>query len=142
MKNMFSNLYDTGERNKDALEVKMTALKKKSKATKCSDPSTISLIAHAVKIVVRVVRIMIQIKIEGVLGEDQFGFRSNAIGTLRTVRERTQNIDYTSCACFIDWQKAFCRVKWTKLMQILKEIATDCRAKQIYQQIAWIRVLK
>jgi len=27
--------------------------------------------------------------------------------------------------CFIDWQKAFDRVNWTKLMQILKKIVID-----------------
>jgi len=27
--------------------------------------------------------------------------------------------------CFIDWQKAFERVNWTKLMQILKETGID-----------------
>jgi hypothetical protein len=25
------------------------------------------------------------------------------------------------CVCFIDWQEAFDRVKWTKLMEILKK---------------------
>jgi hypothetical protein len=27
--------------------------------------------------------------------------------------------------CFLDWQKAFDRVNWTKLMQILKKIGID-----------------
>jgi hypothetical protein len=29
------------------------------------------------------------------------------------------------CACFIDWQRAFDRVNWTKLMQILNETGID-----------------
>jgi hypothetical protein len=31
--------------------------------------------------------------------------------------------------CFIDWQEAFDRVNWTKLMQILKGTGIDWREK-------------
>jgi len=41
---------------------------------------------------------------------------------LRIMSERTLEIDKELCVCFIDWQKAFDRVNWTKLMQILKEL--------------------
>jgi hypothetical protein len=36
------------------------------------------------------------------------------------ITERILEKDEELCVCFIDWQKAFDRVKWTKLMQILK----------------------
>ena len=36
------------------------------------------------------------------------------------ITELTLEIDEELCVCFIDWQKAFDRVNWTKLMQILK----------------------
>ena len=48
--------YVTGEWPKDFTEITVTALKKKPNALKCSDHHTISLIAHAAKIVVRIVR--------------------------------------------------------------------------------------
>jgi hypothetical protein len=54
----------------------MIVLNKKPKATKCSDNSTISLIAYSAKIVVSILRRRIERKIENVLGENQFGFRS------------------------------------------------------------------
>ena len=65
------------------------------------------------------------------LGEDQFGFRRgkgirDAIGMMRIIAERTLEIDEELCVCFIDWQKAFDRVNWTKLMQILKRSGIDC----------------
>jgi hypothetical protein len=41
--------------------------------------------------------------------------------------ERTLVIDEELCACFIDWQKAFDRVNWSQLMQILKGIGIDWR---------------
>jgi hypothetical protein len=40
---------------------------------------------------------------------------------LRIISERTLDIGEEICICFIDWQKAFDHVKWTKLMEILKK---------------------
>jgi hypothetical protein len=61
----------------------------KSKATKCSDHCTISLITHTTKIVARILRRRIGKKIEDILGNDQVGFRrgketTDATGMLRT----------------------------------------------------------
>ena len=105
-------------------------LKKKTQATKCSDHRTISLIAHTATTISKIIRIRIERKIEDVLGEDQFGFRRgkgtrDAIGKMRIIAERTLEIDEELCVCFIDWQKAFDRVNWTKLMQILKRTGID-----------------
>jgi hypothetical protein len=70
----------------------MVALKRKPKARKCTDYCTISLSAHAGKVVASVIRRKFEKKIEDVLGEDQFGFRKgkgtrNAIGMLRIISE-------------------------------------------------------
>jgi hypothetical protein len=46
---------------------------------------------------------------------------------LKIISERNLVIDEELCACFIDWQKAFDCVKWTKLIQILKGIGIDWR---------------
>ena len=108
----------------------MIALKKKTKTTKCSDYRTVSLVAHTAKIIAKILKRRIEKKIEDVLGEDQFGFRrgkgtTDAIGMMRIIAERTLEIDEELCVCFIDWQKAFDRVNWTKLMQILKRTDID-----------------
>jgi len=135
MTKLTNTIYETGEWPKDFTEVTMIALKKKPQATKCSDHRTISLIAHTAKIVAKILRRRIQKKIEYVLGKDQFGFRRgkgtrDAIGMLKIISERTLDIDEKLSVCFIDWQKAFDRVNWTKLMQILKEIGIDWRVKE------------
>jgi hypothetical protein len=77
-----------------------------------------------------ILRRRIEKKIEDVLGEDQFGHRrgkgtKDAIGMLRIISEQTLRIDEELCVCFIDWQKAFDGVNWTKLMQILKGTGID-----------------
>jgi len=121
MTKLINTIYETGEWPKDFTEVTMIALKKKPQATKWSDHGTISLIAHRAKIVAKILRRRIEKKIEDVLGKDEFGFRRgkgtrNAIGMLRIIPERTLEIDEELNICFIDWQKAFDRVNWTKLM--------------------------
>jgi hypothetical protein len=46
-------------------------LKKKTKATKCSDHRTISLVAHTAKIIAKILKRRIERKIEDILGENQ-----------------------------------------------------------------------
>jgi hypothetical protein len=101
---------------------------------------TISLIAHAAKIVAKILRRRIERKTEDVLGEDQFGFRRGkgtrvAIGMLRIISERILDIGEELCACFIDWQNTFDRVNWTKLMQILKETGIDWRERRLISKL-------
>jgi hypothetical protein len=57
----------------------MIAIKEKSKATKCSDHRTISIIEHTAKIVARILRRRIETKTEDALGEYQFGFRRGKV---------------------------------------------------------------
>jgi hypothetical protein len=49
MTQLFNSTHKTGARPNEFLEVTMTALKKKPKATKCSNHHTISLIVHTAK---------------------------------------------------------------------------------------------
>ena len=118
----------------------MIVLKKKIKATKCSDYRTISLIAHTAKLIAKILRRRIENKIEDMLGEDQFGFRRgkgtrDATGMMRIKAEPPLEIDEEMCVCFIDWQKIFNRVNWTKLMQILKRIGIDWRERRLISKL-------
>jgi hypothetical protein len=54
---------------------------------------------------------------------------------LRIISERTLGIDEELCACFIDWQKAFDPVSWTKLMQILKGIEVDWCERRLISKL-------
>ena len=117
----------------------MIALKKKAKATKCRDYCTISLIAYTAKIIAKILRRRIEKKIKDALGEDQFGFRRgkgtrDAKGIMRIIAEKTE-IDEELCVCFINWQKAFNLVNWTKLMQILKRTGIDWRERRLISKL-------
>ena len=56
MTKLSNTIYNTGEWPQDFTQVTMIALKKKTKATKCSDYRTISLIAHTAKIIAKIRR--------------------------------------------------------------------------------------
>ena len=51
---LIDTIYETGEWPKDFKQVTMSALKKKTQATKCSDHRTISFIAHTAKIIAKI----------------------------------------------------------------------------------------
>ena len=54
---------------------------------------------------------------------------------LRIISERTLNTDESLCGCFIDWQKAFDRINWIKLMQIVKETGIDWRGRRLTSKL-------
>jgi len=147
MTKLINNIYETGKWPKDFTEVTMIALKKKPQATQCSDHRTISHIAQTAKIVVKILRRRIEKKTEDVLGEDQFGFRRgkgtrDAVGMLRIISERTLEINEELCVCFIDWQKAFHRVSWTKLLQILKGTGIDWCERRLTSNVYMAQSVK
>jgi hypothetical protein len=99
------------------------------------------------KTVARILRRRIERKTDDVLGEDYFAFRRgketiDAIGMFRTISEPTLVIVEKLCASFIDWQKAFDHVSWTKLMQILKGTGIDWCKRRLISKFTCIRVLK
>jgi hypothetical protein len=121
---LMNNIYESGEWPNDFTEVTMVALKKKPKARKRTDPGVIRF----------------EKKSEDTLREDQFGFRKgngtrDATGMLRIISERTLDIPEEICVCFIDWQKAFDHVKWTKLMEILKKTGIDWRDRRLISKL-------
>jgi len=54
---------------------------------------------------------------------------------MRIIAERNLEIDEELCVCFIDWQRAFDRVNWTKLMQILKRTGIDWRERRLISKL-------
>ena len=91
-------------------------------------------------IIAKILRRRIERKIEDVLGEDLFGFRrgegtSDAVGMVRIIVERTCEIDEELYICFKDWQKAFDRVNWTKLIQILTRNGIDWRERRLISKL-------
>jgi len=120
----------------------MIPLQKKPNATECGDHRIISLISHVSKILLKILTKRLEAKVDSIhfLGEDQFGFRNgrgtrDVIPVLRTLGERGLQYEKDIIACFVDYEKAFDRVKWSKLMRILKGIGVDERDRQLIRNL-------
>ena len=57
-------------------------------------------------------------------------WNEDAIGVMRLLGVRSIELKKDVFVCFVDFEKAFDRVNWTKLMEILKQIGIDCRDRR------------
>ena len=131
-------IYTSGIWPEDYLHSIMVPIKKKPNATRCEDHRTISLITHASKILIRILTKRLQAKTDAIheIGDDQFGFRKgmgtrDAIGSLRVITERSCEIGKDVYICFVDYEKAFDRVDWKRLMKALRRVGVDWRDRRL-----------
>ena len=108
----------------------MIPIEKKLGAIDCSDFKTIGLICHASKTVLRLLKTRITSKADEYLGKDQYGFHRDrgareAIVAIRILCQRSLDHNQEVNICFIDFKKALERIRWDKLMKILKNIGID-----------------
>jgi len=81
-------------------------------------------------------RVQAKAEADKCLGEEQFGFRKgtgtrDAIGALRVLTERSLEHNQEIYICFVDYEKAFDRVDWKKLMKALRRIGIDWRDRRL-----------
>lgn len=116
------------------------ALPKKAKAHQCENFRTISVTSHASKVLTRIIYRRIENRIEELLEGDQFGFRKSrgtreAILTLRLIIEGRIKKNQDTYMAFVDLEKAFDNVKWTKMFEILKKIGLNYRERRLIYNI-------
>ena len=115
----------------------------------CTEFRTISLMSHVTKLLVKIIQQRMANKIDKEVSRLQSGFRPGT-GTregkfnLRTICEGATDIQKDVYICFIDYTKAFNRVKHIKIIECLSEIGIDDKDLQIisklhWEQSAWIR---
>ena len=54
---------------------------------------------------------------------------------MRIITERVLDIKEEMCLCFIDWQKAFDRVDWSKLLEMLRNIGVNWRERRLIRNL-------
>ena len=124
-------------------------LPKSSKAVRCENHRTISLISHTAKVVLDLIKSRIAPIIEQQLSDSQYGFSAgrgtrDAICQLQIMVERCLEMQKTLYICFIDHTKAFDRVKHDLLFEILSKAGVPDKEiniiKNLYlQQKATVR---
>lgn len=88
----------------------------KPQTTKCEEHRTISLLAHASKVILRLLTIRMESKAEAFLSNDQFSFRKGvgtreAIAVVRLIGERCIDHEQDVYVCFVDYEKVLNRVR-------------------------------
>ena len=123
-----NNIFNSGSWPKEFCVSKIIPIPKKPNAKKCEENRTFSLkLLKTSKILLKTLYERIYAKVDVFLGNDQFGFRRKmgireAIATLRVVAEKSIEFGKSLYICFVDYEKAFDRVNWVKLMEILEMI--------------------
>ena len=115
--------YEEGVWSSDFKRSVLEPLDKKRNATRCEDFKTISLKAHAAKVVLRIIKRRLETRAEEFLGNDQSGFRKErskreGIGVMMCLVERRIEFNKGLYVCFVDYEKAFDLVDWKKLMKV------------------------
>lgn len=128
-------IYQEGCWPEEFTKTVMVPIPKKSNATDCADFRTISLIPHVSKILLRILTRRIEGKVGAFIGRSQFGFRKgvgtrDAIGVMRMLIERSLEHDNDVYVCFVDFEKAFDRVDWGKLLKLMTEIGVDWKDRR------------
>ena len=139
---LFNKIYETGHLPDDLLQSVFITIPKKSKANDCSDFRTISLMSHTTKVLLRIILERIKGKINKEIGENQFGFRSGCgtregIFALNMITQKYQEVQKDIYACFIDYAKAFDKVRHSQMIEGLERIGIDGKDIRIIANMYW-----
>ena len=82
----------------------------------------------------------IEAKARDFIGRNQFGFRKgfgtrDAIGIIIMRCETSLEFGNNVYICFVDFEKAFDRVNWEKMMKVLQSIGVDWRDRRMISEL-------
>ena len=137
-----NTIYNSGIIPTDLKHSVFVTLPKKPKAQDCPSFRTISLISHVTKLLLKVIQRRLTDKIDQEVSRLQSGLRPG-VGTregifnLRTICERALEVRKDIYICFIDYAKAFDKVKHSKMIECLSEIGINDKDLQIITKLYW-----
>ncbi|CAF1377520.1 unnamed protein product [Adineta ricciae] len=142
MTKLVNKIYDTGDIPEDLTKSIFIALPKKSGATECELHRTISLMSHVTKILLKILMLRMKNKITPEIAKEQYGFMPdkgtrNAIFILRMIIERSIEVKHDLYLCFLDYTKAFDKVKHDNLLEILDQVDIDGKDLQLIRNLYW-----
>ena len=119
----------------------MRSLKKAGTAD-CDQHPTISLMSHLTKVLLKILMKRMRIKILPEISEAQFGFMTekgtrNAIFAIKTLMERSIEVQKDLYLCFIDYSKPFFKVRHFDLFDILAGLHIDGRDLLVLTNLCW-----
>jgi len=137
---LYNKIYESGQIPNDWLLSTFIPIPKKKNAINCSDHRIISLMSHALKILLNIIQARVYRKLDENISNTQFGFRRGfgtreALFSIQVLIQRARDINADVFACFIDFEKAFDRVQHDKLISILNQSGIDGRDVQIISKL-------
>jgi hypothetical protein len=128
VKKIIDQIWTSGKWPKVWSLSELIPLPKTSGAQECSKFRTISLISHAAKILLEIIRSRLAYLLNPEISEVQFGFMpgkgtSDAILALRNIIEKTMKRQNQELwIMFVDYRKAFDTIEHCKMWQALREL--------------------
>lgn len=155
MTSLINKIYNSGYIPEEFRKSIFVPIPKVSRAQECNDFRTIALISHASKVLLHLIKRRITPIIERQLGESQMGFRKgkgtrDAIFQLRMISERTEQMNIVKkigrnkikkgkklYLCFVDYQKAFDRVRHDKLVEVMEWAGVPELERRLIINLYW-----
>ena len=139
---LLNAIYDSGTIPEDLAKSVFIALPKIPGATECELHRTISLMSHITKVLLRVLMLRMRKSLRPEIAKTQFGFvpdkgTRNAIFTLSMLMERCIEVQKYLYICFIDYSKAFDKVKHEKLFETLNQLDIDGKDLRVLRNLYW-----
>ena len=124
---IYQQIWKTQQWQQDWKRSVFVPLPKKGNVKKCSNSSTIALISHASKVMLKILQARLQKYVKHRLPDVQAGFRKgrgtrDQITNIHWIIEKAREFQKNIYFCFIDYAKAFNCVDHNKLWKILKEM--------------------
>ena len=137
-----NKIYNTGYIPKEMYKSIFIAIPKKPGAVECNLFRTISLMSQITKIILKVILNRIKQKLKLEIAEEQYGFMKgkgtrNAIFIMRMLTERAIEVQKDVYMCFIDYEKAFDKVKHSDLIDILQNLNLDGKDVRLINNLYW-----
>ena len=130
-------IYKEGIWPEDFTKVVLIPLPMKMNSMACDDNRTISLIPHESKIMLRILTKRLEGKVRDFISKTQFGFKKGCgtretLGVMRMFCEKVLDHRKEVFTCCLDYEKAFDRVNWVKMMDTLKQLGVDWRDRRLF----------
>ena len=139
---LLNSIYDSGKIPKDLAKSISITLPKIPGTMDCELYSTISLMSHLTKKLLRIIMARMRKSLRPEISQLQFGFvpdksTRNAIFTLSMLAERCIEMQKDLYLYFIDYSKAFDKVIHKKLFNILEHQDIDGKDLKVIRNLYW-----
>src|SRR5688572_16803738 len=135
-------LWEDGEWPDDWIESIFVPIPKKGDARQCSNHRTVALVAHASKIILRIILERIRNQTESEVAEEQAGFRKargtrDQITNLRIIMQKANEHQQPLFMCFVDFKKAFDSIAHETLWMTMIEMGFPGHIINLLTKLYW-----